>query len=60
MKRKTEPYIIKLGANSDPENLAKLSHIYNRFKARMILKELEDYPEDVREEVLKRLEQDTA
>lgn len=56
MKRKTEPYIIKLGANSDPENLAKLSRIYNRFKARMILKELEDYPEDVREEVLKRFE----
>lgn len=56
MNRKTaEHYIIKPGANSDPENLAKLSCIYNKLKARMILKELEGYPDDVAEEVIKRL-----
>ena len=57
-KRITEPYKIELGANSDPENLAKLAKIYNKFKARMFLRDLEDYPEAVQEEVLKRL--DTA
>lgn len=59
-KQKGKHYIIKLGANSDPENLAKLSCIYNRLKARLILKDLEDYPENIREEVLKRLCENTA
>ena len=58
MKRKSEPYKFILGANSDPENLAKLAKVYNRLKARLILKELENDPEAVQEEVLKRI--DTA
>lgn len=57
-RKATEHYTIKLGANSDTENLAKLSNIYNEFKARMILKYLENYPEEIREEVLKRLQED--
>lgn len=58
-KRQTEPYNIVLGANSDPENLAKLSKVYCMFKAKMILRDLEEYPEEIRAEVLKRMS-DTA
>ncbi len=59
-KREREPFIIKLGTNSEPENLEKLSKIYCRLKAKMMLKELENYPEDIREEVFKRFEHFTA
>lgn len=58
-KRKSEPFDIRLGANSDPENLAKLSKIYNNFKAKLILKEIEKYPEDVQKEILAHFD-DTA
>lgn len=53
--RNDEHYNIKPGENSDPDNIAKLSRIYNKFKAKLILKELDGYSEDIRNEVLNRL-----
>lgn len=54
-RRNDEHYNIKLGENFDPDNIAKLSQIYNKFMAKMILKELENYNEDIRNEVLNKL-----
>ncbi len=54
-RRSDEHYNIKLGENSEPDNIAKLSQIYNKLKAKMILKELEGCSEDIRKEVLNKL-----
>lgn len=54
-RRNDEHYNIKLGENFDPDNIAKLSQIYNKFMAKMILKELENYNEGIRNEVLNKL-----
>lgn len=60
MARKQVKYDIVLGANSDAENLAKAKIIYNRFKAKFILRELEKYPEEMQKEIIERMCKDTA
>ncbi len=59
-RRNTEPYIIKLGLNSDPENLEKLSALYMKFKVKWIIEVLSKYPTEIQDEVLKRLNNDIA
>lgn len=44
-------YKIVLGANSDNENLEKLSEIFNKFQARFIVEEIKKYPEAVQEQL---------
>lgn len=60
MARKQVKYDIVLGANSDAENLAKAKIIYNRFKAKFILREIEKYPEEMQKEIIERMCNNTA
>lgn len=60
MARESVKYNIVLGANSDAENLAKAKTIYNKFKAKFILRELEKYPEEMQKEIIERMCEDTA
>ncbi len=48
-------YNIVLGTNSDEDNLAKARVIYNKLKAKLILREIEKYPKEMQKEIIEHM-----